>query len=52
MDVRAWKTDAAVASGRFSLEIPADAKKLTPADLKDFDELPGMFAVKRAKGRQ
>src|SRR5262245_6873721 len=52
IDVRAWKTDAAVASGRFSLEIPADAKKLSPGSLKDFDELPGMFAVKRAKGRQ
>jgi len=51
IDVRAWKTGADVASGRFNLEIPADAKKLTPGSLKDFDELPGMFAMKRAKGR-
>jgi len=51
IDIRAWKTDATVASSRFSLDIPAGAKKLTPENLRDFDELPGMFAMKRAKGR-
>ena len=46
IDVRAWKTGAEVASG-FSVEIPAGAKKLNPGDLPDFDELSGIYAVKR-----
>jgi hypothetical protein len=52
IDVRAWKTGAEVASDRFSLQVPTDAKKLNPGDLRDFDELPSMFAVKRGKGGQ
>jgi hypothetical protein len=51
IDVRAWKTGAEVASERFSLELPADARELKPGELRDFDELPSMFAVKRGKGR-
>jgi hypothetical protein len=50
IDIRAWKTGTAVASDPFSLQIPADAKKLGPANLHDFDEIPGVFAVKRVKG--
>jgi hypothetical protein len=50
IDIRAWKTGAEVASERFSLQIPPDAKKLNPGDLRDFDELPSMFAVKTGKG--
>lgn len=46
IDVRAWKTGAEVASG-FSAEIPAGAQKLNPGDLPDFDELSGIYAVKR-----
>jgi hypothetical protein len=47
IDVRAWKTGAEVASSGFSAEIPAGAKKLNPGDLPDFDELSGIYAVKR-----
>jgi hypothetical protein len=49
IDVRAWKTGTEVASDRFSLQLPADARKLTPGDIGDLDELPSLFAVKRAK---
>jgi hypothetical protein len=52
IDVRAWKTGAEVASDRFSLQVPTDAKKLNPGDLRDFDELPSIFAAKRGKGGQ
>jgi hypothetical protein len=52
IDIRAWKTGAEVASDPFSLPVPTDAKKLHPGDLRDFDELPGIFAVKRGKGGQ
>ena len=47
IDFRVWKTGAEVASDRFSLQVPADAKKLKPGDLHDFDELPNIFSVKR-----
>ena len=50
IDFRAWKTGAEVASDRFRLELPTDARKLKPGELRDFDELPGMFAVKSIKG--
>jgi hypothetical protein len=49
IDIRAWKTGAEVASDRFSLQVPTDARKLNPGDLRDFDELPGIFAVKRGQ---
>jgi hypothetical protein len=45
IDVRTWKTGTEVASDTFSAAIPTDAKKLNPADLPDFDELSGAFAV-------
>jgi hypothetical protein len=50
IDVRAWATGAEVASDRFAFKVPAGAKKLNPGDLRDFDELPGIFALKTAKG--
>jgi hypothetical protein len=50
IDVRAWKTGAEVASDHFAFKVPADAKKLTPSDLRDFDELPGIFSIKKAVG--
>jgi hypothetical protein len=43
VDVRTWKTGADVVSDSFKAEIPAGAKKLEPAELTDFDELPGHF---------
>jgi|SRR5215471_13178559 len=52
IDIRAWKTGAEVVSDRFSLQVPTDAKKLNPGDLRDFDELPSIFAVKSGKGGQ
>jgi len=50
IDVRAWATGAEVASDRFAFKVPAGAKKLNPGDLRDFDELPGIFALKTANG--
>ncbi len=47
IDVRSWKTGGQVARDKFSLQIPKGARKLEPGDLPDFDELPGLFAVKR-----
>ena len=47
VDVRSWKTGTEVAPDKFSLQIPAGAKKLNPSDLPDFDELPGIFAMKQ-----
>jgi hypothetical protein len=52
IDVRAWNTGSGVASHRFTLKVPADAKKLNPGDLRDFDELPGIFSIKKAYGGQ
>jgi hypothetical protein len=50
IDITSWKAGAAVASERFSPTIPANAKKLTPGDLKDFDDLPAIFAVAKGSG--
>jgi hypothetical protein len=47
IDVRSWRTGAEVAADKFSLQIPAGAKKISPMDLPDFDELPSFFAIKR-----
>jgi len=49
-DLRTWKTGAEVASDRFTFNAPADARKLTPADLRDFDELPVIFSIKKTYG--
>ena len=49
IDVRGWKTGSEVALDRFSLHLPAGAKKVNPGDLPDFDELPGIFATKNGK---
>jgi hypothetical protein len=50
IDVRSWKTGGQVAHDPFSLTPPADAKKLNPGDLRDFDDLPGIFAIKKGNG--
>jgi len=52
VDVTSWKTGTAVASERFTPSIPADAKKLNPGDLKDFDDLPAIFAMAKEKRGQ
>lgn len=50
IDIRSWKTGAQVAPGAFTLKIPAGARKLKPGELKDFDELPAIFALKKEIG--
>jgi hypothetical protein len=50
VDIRAWKTGAQVAPDRFTLKVPAGARKLNPGELRDFDELPAIFTVQRESG--
>ena len=47
IDLWAWKTGAQVAPDTFTLKLPANARKLNPGELKDFDELPAIFAMKK-----
>jgi hypothetical protein len=50
INIRGWKTGTQVASTRFTLTPPAEAKKMNPGDLKDFDDLPAVFAMKKGNG--
>jgi hypothetical protein len=43
------KTNAAITSASFAFEAPANAKKLNADELKDFDELPAIFKIAKAK---
>jgi hypothetical protein len=47
IDIRSWKTGSDVAAASFSVQLPKDAKKLSPEDVPEFDELPSIFAVKQ-----
>src|SRR5688572_20231863 len=49
IDLRDWKTDAAITPASFAFKAPANAKKLEPGELKDFDELPAIFRIAKAK---
>ena len=49
LDITAWKAGAEVASDAFKLEVPADAKKLTPEQIPDLDDIPSIFKAKGAK---
>jgi len=49
LDITAWKAGTEVASDGFKLEVPADAKKLTPEQIPDLDDVPGLFKAKGAK---
>jgi len=49
LDIWAWKTGTEVASDSFKLEIPAGAKKLTPNDVPELNDIPGLFSMKGAK---
>jgi hypothetical protein len=49
LDTWGWKTGAEVASDGFKLEIPAGAKKLTPDEVPELNDIPGLFSVKGAK---
>ena len=47
IDVRSWKTGSEAAADSFSLQLPKDAKKISPEDVPEFDELPSIFALKQ-----
>ena len=49
IDIRGWKAGPEVASDDFKLEIPPGAQKLTPGQIPDLDEIPGIFLAKGAK---
>jgi hypothetical protein len=49
LDIWAWKTGAEVTADNFKLDIPTGAKKLTPAEVPEFNEIPALFSVKGAK---
>jgi len=48
LDTWGWKTGAEVASDSFKLEIPPGAKKLTPDEVPELNDIPGLFSM--AKG--
>ena len=48
IDLRDWKTGA-VAPASFAFKAPANARKLNPGELKDFDELPAIFSLTKTK---
>ena len=52
IDVSDWKSGAEVAADSFKPEIPSDARKLSAADLPDYDELPRMFVPKNQVGER
>jgi hypothetical protein len=49
LDIWAWKTGAEVASDGFKLDIPASAKKLTPAEVPELNEIPTHITAKGGK---
>ena len=49
LDIWAWKTGAEVASDGFKLEVPANAKKLTPDQVPELNDIPSHFTRKGAK---
>jgi hypothetical protein len=51
LDIRDWKTGAAVAADPFKLAIPAGAQKLAPEKIQELSDIPGIFkAAVAAKG--
>jgi hypothetical protein len=52
IDIRGWKTGAQVAADTFKLSIPAGAQKLTPEQIQELSDIPGIFknATEVAKG--
>ena len=49
LDTWGWKTGAEVASDSFKLEIPAGAKKLTPDEVPELNDIPAHFTAKGGK---
>jgi hypothetical protein len=50
VDLRAWKAGAQASAYRFTFIAPTGVRKLNPGELRDFDELPGIFAIKNVQG--
>ena len=49
LDTWGWKTGADVASDSFKLAIPTDAKKLTPDQVPELNDIPSLFTPKGKK---
>jgi hypothetical protein len=49
LDTWGWKTGPEVSPDSFKLEIPANAKKLTPDEVPELNDIPGLFSMKGAK---
>jgi len=49
LDTWGWKTGAEVTADGFKLEIPANAKKLTPAEVPELNDIPAHFTAKGGK---
>jgi hypothetical protein len=49
LDIWGWKTGADVTSDSFKLTVPADAKKLTPAEVPELNDIPAHFTAKGGK---
>ena len=49
IDLRDWKTGDAMTPASFAFTAPAGARKLNPGELRDFDDLPAIFKVVKAK---
>jgi hypothetical protein len=49
LDIWAWKTGVEAVSDSFKLTLPADAKKLMPAEVPELNEIPTHFTAKGGK---
>jgi hypothetical protein len=49
VDISGWKAGNEVAADAFKLDIPAGAKKLTPDQVRELDDIPALFKAKGAK---
>ena len=49
LDIWGWKAGAEVTADSFKLAVPADAKKLTPAEVPELNDIPAHFTAKRGK---
>ena len=49
IDLRDFKTGDAAAPASFAFTAPANARKLNPGELRDFDDLPSIFTLVKAR---
>ena len=49
IDLRNFKTGDAVAAASFAFKAPVSARRIKPGELSDFDELPKIFTLVKAK---